>query len=154
MTPRLPLEHASVSLGGARHALDEVTQQSAGKYRLMDRNTVASKQGFQIELGKLEAQWETLRAGVRNAADGLYRALDGGSPKAPPLADRLRAVCALATEQSLEIGNRALRYAGAGAVLETNVMQRIQRDLTVSAQHFMISDVSYELYGRTKLGIT
>ena len=119
----------------------------------MDRNTVASKQAFQVELGKLEAQWETLHAGVRNAADDLYRALDGNCPKAPHLTNRLRAVCALATEQSLDIGTRALRYAGAGAVLESSVMQRIHRDLTASAQHFMISDTSYELYGRTKLGL-
>jgi alkylation response protein AidB-like acyl-CoA dehydrogenase len=153
MTPRLPLEHASVSLGGARHALDEVIHQAVSKKRLMDPNTVASKQAFQLELGKLEAQWEALRAGVRNAADDLCRALADNAPKAPFLTDRLRAVCALAAEQSLDIGNRALRYAGAGAVLESNVMQRIHRDLTVSAQHFMISDISYELYGRSKLGL-
>jgi alkylation response protein AidB-like acyl-CoA dehydrogenase len=154
MLPRLPLEHASVSLGGARHALDEVTRQAVSKQRLMDQNTVASKQAFQLELGKLEAQWEVLRAGVRNAADDLCRALTDHSPKTSFLTERLRAVCALATEQSLDIGNRALRQAGAGAVLDSNVMQRIQRDLTVSAQHFMISDVSYEIYGRSKLGLT
>ncbi len=152
MAPRLPLEHASVSLGGARHALDEVTRQAVDKRRLMDPNSVASKQAFQLELGKLEAQWEVLHAGVRNAADDLYRALAGDSPKAPALTDRLRAVCAIATEQSLHIGDRALRQAGAGAILQSNVLQRIHRDLTVSAQHFMISDIAYELYGRTKLG--
>ena len=49
--PRLPIEHASVSLGGARRALDEVTEQAASKYRLLESQSVASKQSFQTELG-------------------------------------------------------------------------------------------------------
>ena len=154
MVPRIPIEHASVSLGGARRALDELAQQAASKFRLMDTASVASKQAFQVELGRLEAEWESLRAGVHASADVLWQALGERSSEAPDIATRLRAVCALATEQALHIGGRALRHAGAGAVLEFNVLQRIQRDLTVSAQHFMISDVSYENLGRAVLGLS
>jgi alkylation response protein AidB-like acyl-CoA dehydrogenase len=154
MVPRILIEHASVSLGGARRALDELAQQAASKFRLMDTASVASKQAFQVELGRLEAEWESLRAGVHASADVLWQALGERSSEAPDIATRLRAVCALATEQALHIGGRALRHAGAGAVLEFNVLQRIQRDLTVSAQHFMISDVSYENLGRAVLGLS
>jgi len=141
---RLPFEHASVSLGGARHALDELIHQSVSKFRLVDQASVASKQAFRVELGKLESQWHMLFSGVRAVADEFWQAQLSGSENVDALALKTRSVCALATEQCLEIGGRALRHAGAGAILESNVLQRIHRDLVVSAQHFMISDVAYE----------
>jgi hypothetical protein len=36
-------------------------------------------------------------------------------------------------------------------VANFNVLQRIHRDLTVSAQHGMIADVAYEDYGKERL---
>jgi alkylation response protein AidB-like acyl-CoA dehydrogenase len=151
---RLPLEHACVSLGGARRALDELAVQAVSKRRLLDPQSVASKQAFQIELGYLEAQWETLRAGVRTCADRLWRTFHDDQEAVEGAAVALRAVCAYATEKSLEIGGRALRQAGAAAVMDSNVLQRIHRDLTVSAQHVMISDAAYEDYGNQILGQT
>jgi alkylation response protein AidB-like acyl-CoA dehydrogenase len=147
--PRLPLEHASVSLGGARRALDEVAAQALSKKRLMDVQTVSDKQAFQVELGRLEALWASLRAGVRSDAADLWEIWGAGDAQELNLAAaKFRATCAYATETSLTIGSRALRHAGAGAVHGSNVLQRIHRDLTVSAQHAMISDVSYEAYGK------
>ena len=149
--PRLPIEHASVSLGGARRALDETVRLSATKRRLMDPATVASKQSFQVEIGKLEAQWATLFAGVRAAADGLSRAAEGGSADVGPAAAKLKAISAHTAEQCLVIGGRALRHAGAGAVHEAEVLQRVYRDLVVAAQHVMVADSAFEEYGITVL---
>ena len=151
--PRLPIEHASVSLGGARRALDEVTEQAASKYRLLESQSVASKQSFQTELGRLEAEWESLYAGVRRLAKEMTGISQVDPAGLMPAAAKLRAVCAHATERSLAIGGRALRQAGAGAVASRNVLQRIHRDLTVSAQHAMISDSSYEDFGKELLGL-
>lgn len=157
---RIPLEHASVSLGGARRALDETAAMAAAKHRLVDPQSVSEKQSFQVELGKLEAQWHTLRAGVLDGAEALEDAIkvatqdDGASfdpTQVSAVAARLRGVCAYATESALVIGGRALRYAGAGAVLSDHPLQRIYRDLTVSAQHVMVSDESYEALGKIAL---
>ena len=148
---RIPIEHASVSLGGARRALDETIRLSAAKRRLMDPATVASKQSFQVELGKLEAQWSALFAGVRASAGELVQAAEHTPDAIAPAALKLKAVCALATEQSLAIGGRAFRYAGAAAVHDSHVLQRVYRDLTVSAQHVMVADGAYEDYGKAAL---
>lgn len=145
--PRIPIEHASVSLGGARRALDEVAGLATSKKRLMDSTSVADKQGFQVELGKLEAQWRTLLAGVHASAADLWQAFDEPRDIAPAAA-KLKAVCAYATEQSLAIGGRAFRYAGAAAVHERHALQRVYRDLAVSAQHVMVSDAAFEDYGK------
>ena len=144
---RIPLEHASVSLGGARHAIDEITSQARHKMRMADAKTVASQQAFQIELGKWEAEWATLQASVLAVANELWHATINNDPDLKSLQLKTRAICAWATERSLFIGGQVLRQAGAGAVLNTNVLQRIYRDLTVSAQHTMVSDAAYENLG-------
>jgi len=148
---RLPIEHASVSLGGARRAIDEVTLQAVSKYRLGESLTVASKQSFQTELGRLQAEWESLYAGVKQGANKMARIGQGDPGAFKNAAIKLRAVCAHAAERSLAIGGKALRQAGAAAVANDNVLQRIFRDLTVSAQHAMIGDVAYEDSGKAQL---
>tara|TARA_B100000676_G_scaffold44245_1_gene42499 strand:- start:2260 stop:3402 length:1143 start_codon:yes stop_codon:yes gene_type:complete len=144
--PRIPLEHASVSLGGARRALDEAAATARSKRRLLETRSVGEKQAVQLELGKLDAEWQSLLAGVRDGARRLDADYDS-----PDIAVALRAVCALATERSAVIGERCLRIAGAGAVLTSHVLQRTFRDLTVSAQHYMISDGAYETLGKLRL---
>lgn len=145
--PRLPIEHASVSLGGARRALDEVAALAASKRRLMEPDAVATKGSFQLELGSLEARWTILVAGVRDGAATLWAAMQSGRAIGPT-ATRLKAVCAHAAEESLAIGGRAFRHAGAGAVHESQALQRVYRDLAVAAQHVMVSDAAYVELGR------
>ena len=145
--PRLPIEHAAVSLGGARRALDEVTALAKAKHRLMDPDAVVAKESFQLELGALEVRWATLVAGVRDNAASLWTAMQSGR-SIGPAATRLKAICAHAAEESLTIGGRAFRHAGAGTVYESETLQRVYRDLAVAAQHVMVSDAAYAELGR------
>ncbi|MCY3621637.1 MAG: acyl-CoA dehydrogenase family protein [Gammaproteobacteria bacterium] len=148
--PRLPIEHAAVSLGGARRALDEVVHLAGSKRRLMDPATLAHKESFQLELGMLEARWRTCVAGVRDSAAELGQAMHEAQPIGGP-ATKLKAICANAVEESLVIGGRAFRQAGASAVRETDVLQRVYRDLAVAAQHAMVSDAAYAEFGKALL---
>ena len=148
--PRLPIEHASVSLGGARRMLDDLARLAESKQRLMDPATVASKESFQLELGALEARWATSAAGVRQCAVDLWQAMQSAQPFGFS-ATKLRAVCAQAVEESLAIGGRAFRQAGASAVHESDVLQRVYRDLAVAAQHAMVSDAAYVEFGKVLL---
>ena len=148
--PRLPIEHAGVSLGGARRALDEVVHLAQSKHRLMDPAILAHKECFQLELGALEARWWTCVAGVRESAAELWQAIEAARPIDGP-ATKLKAICAHAVEESLVIGGRAFRQAGAAAVHESDVLQRIYRDLAVAAQHAMVSDAAYAEFGEKLL---
>lgn len=147
---RIPIEHAAVSLGGARRALDETIRLSATKRRLWDSATVADKQTFRVELGRLEAQWTTLLAGVRGSAADLEHAV-ARAGDVRGVAAKLKAVAALTAEQCLAIGGRALRYAGAAAIQDDGVLQRVHRDLVAAAQHVMVADSAYEAYGDSVL---
>lgn len=145
--PRLPLEHASVSLGGARRALDEVANLAATKRRMGATSPLANNPTFRRDLGRLEAEWSSLTAGVRTAAQEL-----AAQPTPDPAtATHLHAICALATEQSLTIATRTIRHAGASAGMEGHPLERIHRDLTIATQHMMISDTAYEALGEERL---
>lgn len=148
--PRLPIEHAAVSLGGARRALDEVVRVAETKRRLMDSAILAHKEAFQLELGALEARWWTCVAGVRESAAELGNAIEAARAIDTP-ATKFKAICAHAVEESLAIGGRAFRQAGASAVHESDVLQRIYRDLAVAAQHAMVSDAAYTAFGNALL---
>ncbi|MEQ9639226.1 MAG: acyl-CoA dehydrogenase family protein [Alphaproteobacteria bacterium] len=151
---RLPIEHGAVALGGARRAIDEVTTQAIGKRRLAETRTVADSQSFQVELGRLEAQHASLLAGARAAAADFESALGGPADALADAAAMLRAVCAHATEGCQAIVNRCLRFAGAGAIMPGNPLERLQRDMTVAAQHYVVADSAYEGLGQRRLGLT
>ena len=150
---RLPIEHGAVVLGGARRALDEVVQQAANKRRLMETRTVSDTQLFQVELGRMEAQYASLIAGTRAAAAAFDEALSGPEAGLVGAAANMRAICAHVTEACQTIVARCLRQAGAGAIMPGNPLERLQRDMTVAAQHYMIGDNAYETLGRRQLGM-
>jgi len=151
---RLSIEHGAVALGGARRALDEVTQQAAAKRRLRETRTVADTQSFQVELGRLEARYLSLLAGAREAAAAFDAALGGPQASLAEAAAVMRAVCAHATEGCQDIVNRCLRQAGAGAIMPGNPLERLQRDMTVAAQHYMMADRAYEDLAGYRLAVT
>ena len=149
--PRLPLEHASVSLGGARRALDEMTKLAATRRRMGTTSPLANDASFRRDLGRLEAEWSSQCASVRTAAIELEPQAVAQSHAATPAATELRAVCALATEQSLAIASRAIRHAGASAGMEGQPLERIHRDLTIATQHTMVADSAYGALGEERL---
>lgn len=150
---RLPIEHGAIALGGARRAIDEVTRQATSKRRLTETRTVADTQLFQVELGRMEAQYAGLIAGTRAAATAFDAALPGPEAGLAEAAASMRAICAHVTEACQAIVARCLRQAGAGAILPGNPLERLHRDMTVAAQHYMIGDSAYEALGRLRLGI-
>ena len=151
---RLPIEHGAVALGGARRALDEVKQQAVSKKRLTESRTVADTQLFQVELGRMEAQYTSLIAGARSAAKSFDEAILGSDLELTEAAAAMRAVCAHVTEACQTIVTGCFRQAGAGAIMAGNPLERLQRDMTVAAQHYMIGDSAYEVLGQSRLGVS
>ncbi|MYE24642.1 MAG: hypothetical protein F4Y01_11990 [Gammaproteobacteria bacterium] len=151
---RLPLEHAAVSLGGARRALDEVANLAATKRRMGASSSLANDPTFRRDLGRLEAEWSSLAAGVRAAVLELEAEPPPQPATSTANATHLHAVCAFATEKSLAIASRAIRHAGAWAGMEGQPLERIHRDLTIATQHVMVSDTAYEALGEERLRAT
>ena len=119
----------------------------------METRAVADTQLFQVELGRMEAQYASLIAGTRAAAAAFDEALSGPEAGLVGAATNMRAICAHVTEECQTIVARCLRQTGAGAIMPGNPLERLQRDMTVAAQHYMIGDNAYEAFGRMQLGM-
>jgi len=131
-----------------------VKQQAVSKKRLTESRTVADTQLFQVELGRMEAQYTSLIAGARSAAKSFDEAILGSDLELTEAAAAMRAVCAHVTEACQKIVTGCFRQAGAGAIMAGNPLERLQRDMTVAAQHYMIGDSAYEVLGQSKLGVS
>jgi len=101
----------------------------------------------------MESQYAGLISGARAVAAAFDAALPGPETGLSEAAANMRAVCAHVTEACQAIVARCLRQAGAGAIMPGNPLERLQRDMTVAAQHYMIGDSAYETLGRLRLGI-
>ena len=130
-----------------------MTRQARDKRRLTEKRTVADSTHFQIELGRMEAEHLSLVAGTREAAEAFDAALAPSGEALHEAGLALRAVCAHVTEAGRAIVDRCLRHAGAGAIMPGNPLERLQRDMTVAAQHYMIGDSAYEALAEQRLEI-
>jgi len=147
-------EHAAFATGLARRALDVLIETAVNKKRGYGPGAVslADRAAVQRMIGHSELR---LRAARGLALDVYARAMQmalRGETLSPQLALETRAAAVYCTEVAGEIISQAFRYSGAAAIYEKSFMQRCLRDISVAAQHLMVSEVAYELLGKTYLG--
>jgi alkylation response protein AidB-like acyl-CoA dehydrogenase len=146
-------EHAAFATGLARRALDVLTETAINKRRGYGPGAVslADRAAVQRLIGHSEL---CLRAARGLALDVNVQAMETvlrGETLSPKLALETRAAAVYCTEVAVDIISQAFRYSGAAAIYEKSVMQRCLRDINVAAQHLMVSEVAYELLGKTHL---
>jgi alkylation response protein AidB-like acyl-CoA dehydrogenase len=147
-------EHAAFATGLARRALDVLIETAINKKRGYGPGAVslADRAAVQRLIGHSELR---LRAARGLALDVNAQAMETvlrGEALPPKLALETRVAAVYCTEVVADIISQAFRYCGAAAIYEKNVMQRCLRDINVAAQHLMVSEIAYELLGKTHLG--
>jgi alkylation response protein AidB-like acyl-CoA dehydrogenase len=147
-------EHAAFATGLARRALDVLTETAINKKRGYGPGalSLADRAAVQRLIGHGELR---LRAARGLALDVYAQVMDivrSSESLSPRLTLETRAVAVYCTEVAVDIISQAFRYSGAAAIYEKSVMQRCLRDISVAAQHLMVSEVAYELLGKIHLG--
>jgi indole-3-acetate monooxygenase len=149
----LSTEHGGFALGAARRALDEMRELAKSKRRGLTQQGVASRSVFQFDLGFCE---QALNAARANLLDAYQRAWEfvvvTGSTTPPEVQIELRTAAVYATDVAVEVTQRMFRHAGARTLYSGNVIERCMRDVQAAAQHFLMSQSSYELRGKALLG--
>ena len=144
---------AAVSLGIARHAMDEITELVQGKRPLFSSRTLARSGYVQTEIARAEA---SLRAARRfllgELADAWDTAVAGGQVDVPVRA-RIRLACVHAAQTSAQVVDTAYTLAGGTSVYETSPLQRCLRDAHVATQHLMVSPRLNETLGKLLVGL-
>ncbi len=144
---------ASISLGVARHAIDELIEIAGGKIPVASRNTLNNRAYVQSAVAEAEAAVRSAKALMREAVNEAWLpAREGGE-----LTEKHRALLRLATTNASRQATHAvdLMYNAAGGtpVYNRSPLARIFRDAHVATQHIMVGPPTYELVGRVLMGM-
>lgn len=151
----LAVSIAGVALGIARGALDDLTVLAGVKTPAMSARRLAERSGTQAGLARAEAGLRAARAGLLAALDEAWAAAQADPSAKVSL--RLRAGLRLAATHAVQAGAEAVDaaygLAGGSAIYETSPLQRRFRDVHAATQHMLVGPATWELTGRTLLGL-
>jgi alkylation response protein AidB-like acyl-CoA dehydrogenase len=144
---------ASVALGIARRAIDEIIALGVDKRPQFSQRTIAQVGTNQTDLAKAEATLGAARAYLYGEVQQAWQTvLAGGHVE---VADRVR--IRLAGTHAAESAARAVDIAytmgGGTSVFETSPLQRCLRDVHVATQHIMVAPRLYETMGKHLFGL-
>jgi alkylation response protein AidB-like acyl-CoA dehydrogenase len=146
-------EHSAFALGVGRRVLDAIVGQSTETRGWRNPEAIASRQSFQRSLGWCDLRLRAARSLVVEILERAWEsACDGITPDLQ-LQIEMRSSATYAAEVAVEVASQAFRYGGGRALYNSSVLQRCLRDLNAAAQHFMVSDSSYENHGQFMLGM-
>jgi alkylation response protein AidB-like acyl-CoA dehydrogenase len=134
----LALLVATVSLGIARAALDDVLELAGDKVPLLEAAPLAANPHFQHELGDADARLSAVRARLYEAAGEAWSAAQADHPPSVDLRARLRSSAVLAASTATAVAETAFRAAGGSSVYRTCPLQRRLRDAFAVGQHFLV----------------
>jgi alkylation response protein AidB-like acyl-CoA dehydrogenase len=149
----LALGVASVCLGIARSAIDELRELASAKVPTGGRRPLARRPAAQVEVAKATAELLSARAFVDAA---VAQAWDTAQMVAEPSIDervKLRLAATHAARTSAKVVDRMYEAGGASSIYAKSKLQRNFRDVHAATQHLVVSPATYELMGRLLLGV-
>ncbi|WP_438727559.1 acyl-CoA dehydrogenase family protein [Parasphingorhabdus sp. DH2-15] len=144
---------ASVALGNAAGALDEIKALVAAKKPIGGQKAMAEKPVIQTEIARAEAQYRAAEAFFREAVAKCWTSAQANGHLGPHERAELRLAATYATESAADVAKTAFTLGGGNAVYLTCNLQRRFRDAHVATQHIATSAAIYELTGRVLLDL-
>jgi alkylation response protein AidB-like acyl-CoA dehydrogenase len=147
---------ASVALGIARGAIEDLTELAGTKTPAAGRRTLAERATVQAELARGEASLRAARGLVLAEADAAWlAAADAADGAAIPEERRLglRLAATHATGVAAEVVTAMYHAGGGSSIYDSSPLQRRFRDVHVATQHMMVAPATWELAGRLLLGL-
>ncbi|WP_017672379.1 acyl-CoA dehydrogenase family protein [Blastomonas sp. AAP53] len=149
----LALGVASVALGNAAGAMDEIKALARAKKPQGGQRSLAERGVVQTELMRAEAKLGGAEAYLRESVEKCW---EGATTRGALSADEralLRLAATFATETAADVAKTAFTIGGGSAVYMTSTLQRRFRDAHVATQHIATASSVYELVGRVSLGL-
>jgi alkylation response protein AidB-like acyl-CoA dehydrogenase len=132
------LEVASVAVGIAQGALDEILALATAKVPLLARAPLAANPLFQHQLAGADTELRAARALLYADAEVAWATAAAGAPFAPQQRARLRAAAAWATSRAAAAVDAAYHAGGGSSLYLDNPLQRRLRDIHAVTQHFLV----------------
>jgi len=149
----LALGVASVALGNAAGALDEIEALAKAKKPQGGQRSLAERGVVQTELMRAQAKLGGAEAYLRECVEACWHGATTRGELSPEERALLRLAATYATESSAEVAKTAFTIGGGSAVYMTSNLQRRFRDAHVATQHIATASSVYELVGRVAMGL-
>jgi alkylation response protein AidB-like acyl-CoA dehydrogenase len=144
---------ATVSVGVAAAAVDEVIQLAAGKTPAYNVVPLREQQWAQQAIGKARARVDAARATLHRSVELAYDEAATGSPLSWDAKIRLQLAVCFAAEASAEAVRMSAEVAGSSAIRLEQRFERHFRDVHVLTQHTSKSSPRYASAGRLLFGL-
>lgn len=149
-----PWSITGTTLGIASGAMAAfVTSATQQKVRMGMTVRLQDREAVQSAVGRAEAIVGAARAFLKEAITELIAALDDDHARLMRARARLRIACAYAAEGSSNMVQMLTTEAGAGAIFESNPLERAGRDINAAVKHVAMSPLNYVVAGRLGLGM-
>jgi alkylation response protein AidB-like acyl-CoA dehydrogenase len=143
---------ATIALGVARGALDDVVALASGKVPLLDHGPLAGSVPFQIDLALADTRLRAATALLYEMGEELWTSAVEATPITPLQRARTRAAAVWATSQAVEVVTTAYRAGGGSSVYADSPLQRRLRDVNAVTQHFLVKPATLATAGAILAG--
>ncbi len=134
----LSVEIASVAIGTAQGALDDIVALAADKVPLLDAAPLATNANFHLELATADTEVRAARTLLYETVEAMWAtAITEGSLTMKERA-RIRATAVWATERAVAAVDAAYRAGGGTSIYADCPLQRRLRDIHALTQHFLV----------------
>jgi alkylation response protein AidB-like acyl-CoA dehydrogenase len=144
---------ASVALGIARGAIEDLTELAGAKTPAAGRRTLAERATVQAEVARAEASLRAARVLLLAEADAAWLAAESGAAIPDERRLGLRLAATHATGVAAEVVTAMYHAGGGSSIYDSSPLQRRFRDVHVATQHMMVAPATWELAGRLLLGL-
>ncbi len=138
---------ASVGLGLAARALDELKKLSLLKVPNGAARTLAERPLVQDQLAKMTARYQSAKLLLKSAIQKNWHDAEQYQICVAHKSE-LRLAATYAAETSLEVVQQAYKLGGGSSIWDGVKLQELLRDAQVMSQHGLISSNNYEIAGR------
>jgi len=129
---------ASLAIGVAQGALDDIVALAAEKVPLLASGPLATNPLFQFELATADTELRAARALLYETAEAAWANAVDDEPLTLEDRARIRAGAVWATERAAAVVDTSYRAGGGSSVYADSPLQRRLRDIHAVTQHFLV----------------
>jgi len=138
-------------VGMARRALQEMIRLASQTARFPGGPAVAERTVFHKQVGRAEVSIRAASAAHRDAVASTWAVARTG--RQPSASDHIALTTAsvFAAETCTDVISDLFRYGGGRLLADSDLMQRLLRDMLAARQHIGLSEEAYERAGRERI---
>jgi alkylation response protein AidB-like acyl-CoA dehydrogenase len=149
---RAAIQIASVTIGVAQGALDEILALALDKTPTFAEGPLVANPLFQHQFGEAQTQLRAARTALRAEADIAWAKAQAGAPFSTEDRAHVRGITTWVTKTATAVVDTAYQAGGSSAFYSGNSLQRRLRDAHVLTQHFVMKADTFTKVGAVLAG--